>query len=122
MKIYDYIVTHILFCRTRSNIKHKNSEDISEYDYEKANLLETNDNKNTPMNTYSMNGSKVSPITSRSKIHVSFKKYPTYQCEHCSKSVENPQYLFQDMVYCSNICRTQYISGLVDRTKENTCA
>ena len=109
MNIYDYLINLISLSSSRPTIKHKDSEDISENDVEEI----------SPENN-STHESKILPIASRSKTHVPFGKYPIYQCGHCGNSIKIPQYLFQDMVFRSIMCRTHNIS-LVQNTKQNTC-
>ena len=127
MNIYDYIISLISSSPNRPTIKHKNSEDISENDVEETTLLKTN-SKGT--NSFSTNDytyrvetiteSKISPITSRSKTHVPFEKYSIYECGYCSKSIHVPQYLYQDIIFCSIMCRSRHIS-VVQNTKQNAC-
>ena len=133
MNIYDYIISLISSSPNRPTIKHKISEDISgedisDDDIEETTLLKTNSNNTSSSSTNNyiyrietVTKSKILPITSRSKTHVPFEKYPIYQCGHCGKTIQSPQYLFQDMVFCSIMCRTHRIS-LVQNTKQNIVA
>jgi hypothetical protein len=114
MNIYDYIISLISSSPT---IKHKNSEDISENDIEETTLLKTND---YTYRVETITESKISPITSRSKTHVPFEKYSIYECGYCSKSIHVPQYLYQDIIFCSIMCRSRHIS-VVQNTKQNAC-
>ena len=125
MNIYDYIISLISSSPNRPTIKHKNSEDISDDDIEETTLLKTN-SKNTSSSSTTdyiyriepVTKSKILPITSRSKTHVPFEKYPIYQCGHCGKTIQSPQYLFQDMVFCSIMCRTRRVSLVQDKKQD----
>lgn len=101
--IYDYIISIIFSYSCRPAIKHKISEDISDDDIEETRLLEAR--------------SKIPIPLSRAKTHIPFEKYPTYQCGHCGNLIQMPQYLFQDMVFCSIMCRTHYISVIQNRKR-----
>jgi hypothetical protein len=116
INIYDYIISFI--SSSRPTIKHKNSEDISEDDVEETIFLNKKSDETSRKNNYNTRESKVSPITSRSKTYIPFEKYPIYECGHCDNSIRTPQYLFQDLVFCSIMCRTQYMS-LIQNTKQN---
>lgn len=110
MNIYDYLVNLISLSSSTPTIKHKNSEDISENDVEEISLE----------NNYTYE-SKIPIPLSRSKTYIPFDKYPIYpiyQCGHCGTTIQIPQYLFQDMLFCSIMCRTHHIS-LVQNTKQN---
>ena len=122
MNIYDYIISLISLSSSRSTIKHKNSEDISDDDVEETTLLKPSQNVKETRSKIPipLSRSKIPIPLSRSKTHVPFEKYPIYQCGYCYKSIQLPQYLFQDMVFCSIMCRTHHIS-VVQNTKQNTC-
>ena len=117
INIYDYIISFISSPRT--TIKHKNSEDISEDDAEETIFINKKSHETSPKNKYNTCESKISPIISRSNTYIPFEKYPIYECGHCSNLIRTPQYLFQDMVFCSIMCRTRYMS-LIQNTKQNT--
>tara|TARA_B110000967_G_scaffold203795_1_gene245093 strand:- start:188 stop:577 length:390 start_codon:yes stop_codon:yes gene_type:complete len=129
MNIYDYIISLISSSPTRPTIKHKNSEDISDDDIEETTLLNPNSKNTTSISTNdytyrieTVTKSKIPiPLSRSKKKHVHFDKYPIYQCGYCDKSVQMPQYLCQDMVFCSIMCRTRHIS-VVQNTKQNIVA
>lgn len=112
MDIYDYIIGLISPDSSRPTIKDKDIEDMS--DVEETTLLKTSENVKETRSKIPI------PLSRPKKTHFSFEKYPTYQCGHCDKTIQIPQYLFQDMVFCSIMCRTHQIS-LVQNRKQNTC-
>jgi hypothetical protein len=114
MNIYGYILYLITPSQT---IKHKNSEDISEDDIQDI-VLDTNRKEISP-NNYCTSQNEIPIHTSRTNNHVPFERYPVYECGYCYKTIHTPQYLYQDMVFCSIMCRSQHIS-LAQNTKYNT--
>lgn len=118
INIYDYIISFLSPSSSMSTIKHKNSEDISEDDVEETTPINKKSQNTSPKNKYNTRESKISPITPRSKTYIPFEKYPIYECGNCGNSIRTPQYLFQDMVFCSIMCRSRYMS-LIQNTKQN---
>lgn len=114
MNIYDYIISLISSSSSRPTIKHKNSEDISDDDVEETTLLKTSQNVKEIRSKIPI------PLSRPKKTHIPFEKYPTYQCGHCGNLIQMPQYLFQDVVFCSIMCRTHHIS-VIQNTKQNAC-
>ena len=112
MKFYDYIISLISSSPSRPTIKHKNSEDISEDDIKEIipNNCYTSQNETAT-------GSKIPIPVSRSKKHVHFEQYPNYQCGYCGKTVQIAQYLYQDTIFCSIMCRTRHISAVQTTTQ-----
>ena len=121
MNIYDYIISLISSSSSRPTIKHKNSEDISDDDVEETTLLKTSQNVKEIRSNIPISRSKIPiPLSRPKKTHIPIEKYPTYQCGHCGNLIQMPQYLFQDVVFCSIMCRTHHIS-VIQNTKQNAC-